>query len=97
MSEELEHLIEVAKRVTPTHRSTAKSSGGVSLTAILLLKIRGSPARWLTSRLRSWPPTASAKRDVRESRAAEPELITDPQLKAEAEAAIGHRQYDHAV
>jgi hypothetical protein len=40
---------------------------------------------------------ASQKREARESRAAEPELITDPQLKAEAEAANGLRQYDFAV
>jgi len=40
---------------------------------------------------------ASEKREARESRAAEPELITDPQLKAEAEAANGLRQYDYAV
>jgi Fic family protein len=39
----------------------------------------------------------SEKRKARESRAAEPELITDPQLKAEAEAANGLRQYDYAV
>ncbi|MBV9626842.1 MAG: Fic family protein [Xanthobacteraceae bacterium] len=39
----------------------------------------------------------SENREVRESRAAEPELITDPQLKAEAEAANGLRQYDYAV
>ncbi len=40
---------------------------------------------------------ASEKREARESRAAEPELITNPQLKAEAEAANGLRQYDFAV
>jgi Fic family protein len=40
---------------------------------------------------------ASGEREARESRAAEPELITDPQLKAEAEAANGLRQYDYAV
>ena len=40
---------------------------------------------------------ASEERKARESRAAEPELITDPQLKAEAEAANGLRQYDYAV
>jgi len=39
----------------------------------------------------------SEKREARESRAAEPELIADPQLKAEAEAANGLRQYDCAV
>lgn len=33
----------------------------------------------------------------RHSRALEPELITDPKLKAEAEAANGLRQYDFAV
>lgn len=33
----------------------------------------------------------------RHSRALEPELITDPQLKAEAEARNGLRQYDYAV
>ena len=40
---------------------------------------------------------ASEEREARESRAVEPELITDPQLKAEAEAANGLRQYDYAV
>jgi len=39
----------------------------------------------------------SAEREARESRAAEPELITDPDLKAEAEAANGLLQYDYAV
>ena len=39
----------------------------------------------------------SGARKVRESRAAEPELIRDPELKAEAEAANGLRQYDCAV
>ena len=33
----------------------------------------------------------------RHSRALEPELISDPKLKAEAEAANGLRQYDLAV
>jgi fido (protein-threonine AMPylation protein) len=36
-------------------------------------------------------------RETRHSRALEPELITDPQKKAEAEAANGLRQYDYAV
>jgi fido (protein-threonine AMPylation protein) len=40
---------------------------------------------------------ASEPREARESRAGEPELITDPQLRAEAEAANGLRQYDYAV
>jgi Fic family protein len=40
---------------------------------------------------------ASGEREARESRAAEPELITDPDLKAEAEAANGLLQYDYAV
>jgi Fic family protein len=40
---------------------------------------------------------ANEKREARQSRAAEPELITDPQLKAEAEAANGLRQYDYAI
>jgi Fic family protein len=40
---------------------------------------------------------ASGEREPRESRAAEPELITDPDLKAEAEAANGLLQYDYAV
>ena len=40
---------------------------------------------------------ANEEREARESRAAEPELITDPQEKAEAEAANGLRQYDYAV
>jgi hypothetical protein len=35
--------------------------------------------------------------DRRHSKALEPELITDPTLKAEAEAANGLRQYDLAV
>ena len=35
-------------------------------------------------------------RKERHSHALEPELITDPQLKAEAEAANGLRQYDYA-
>ena len=39
----------------------------------------------------------SGEREARESRAAEPELITDPQLKAEAEARNSLRQYDYAV
>ena len=39
----------------------------------------------------------SAGREERHSRALEPELIQDPQLKAEAEAANGLRQYDLAV
>ena len=37
-----------------------------------------------------------APRKERHSQALEPELITDPQLKAEAEAANGLRQYDYA-
>jgi hypothetical protein len=40
---------------------------------------------------------ASGQRETRHSRALEPELITDPQRKAEAEAANGLRQYDFAV
>jgi fido (protein-threonine AMPylation protein) len=40
---------------------------------------------------------ASGEREPRESRAAEPELITDPDLKAEAEAANGLLQYDYGV
>ena len=40
---------------------------------------------------------ASGEREPRESRAAERELITDPDLKAEAEAANGLLQYDYAV
>jgi fido (protein-threonine AMPylation protein) len=39
----------------------------------------------------------SEPREARHRRALEPELITDPQLKAEAEAANGLRQYDYAV
>jgi Fic family protein len=39
----------------------------------------------------------SEPREARHSRALEPELISDPQLKAEAEAANGLRQYDFAV
>lgn len=35
--------------------------------------------------------------DRRHSKAFEPELISDPKLKAEAEAANGLRQYDLAV
>lgn len=38
----------------------------------------------------------NAPREQRHSRALEPELITDPLLKAEAEAANGLRQYDYA-
>jgi hypothetical protein len=40
---------------------------------------------------------ASGQRETRHSRALEPELVTDPQRKAEAEAANGLRQYDFAV
>jgi Fic family protein len=40
---------------------------------------------------------SSEKADRRHSRALEPDLITDPTLKAEAEAANGLRQYDLAV
>jgi Fic family protein len=39
----------------------------------------------------------SEPRETRHSRALEPELITDPQRKAEAEALNGLRQYDVAV
>lgn len=39
----------------------------------------------------------SEPREARHSRALEPELISDPQRKAEAEAANGLRQYDFAV
>ncbi len=39
----------------------------------------------------------SRDREERHSRALEPELITDPQKKAEAEALNGLRQYDFAV
>jgi fido (protein-threonine AMPylation protein) len=41
--------------------------------------------------------TQNGKRETRHSRALEPELISDPQLKAEAEAANGLGQYDFAV
>ena len=37
------------------------------------------------------------ERDRRDSRALEPELITDPQAKAVAEARNGFRQYDAAI
>src|SRR3954452_11923763 len=37
------------------------------------------------------------ERDRRDSRALEPELITDPQAKAAAEARNGFRQYDAAL
>jgi hypothetical protein len=37
------------------------------------------------------------ERDRRASRALEPELITDPQAKAVAEARNGFRQYDTAI
>src|SRR5258708_22520111 len=37
------------------------------------------------------------ERDGRDSRALEPELITDPQAKAAAEARNGFRQYDAAI
>ena len=92
MTEELERLIEVAKRLTPTpeHREAQRRSFAYGKQPS---RTRGSPARWLTSRLRSWPPMTNGKREARESRAAEPELITDPQLKAEAEAANGLRRY----
>ena len=40
---------------------------------------------------------ANEPREARHSHALEPELIRDPQLKAEAEAANGLRQYDCAV
>lgn len=40
---------------------------------------------------------SDADADRRHSRALEPELIQDPTLKAEAEAANGLRQYDLAV
>jgi hypothetical protein len=36
-------------------------------------------------------------RDRRDSRALEPELVTDPQAKAVAEARNGFRQYDAAM
>lgn len=39
---------------------------------------------------------SSEERKTRHSRALEPDLISDPQLKAEAEAANGLRQYDFA-
>jgi Fic family protein len=39
----------------------------------------------------------SQEREQRRSQALEPELITDPQKKAEAEARNGFRQYDFAV
>lgn len=39
---------------------------------------------------------AEEPREARHSRALEPELITDPNAKAEAEAANGLRQYDYA-
>src|SRR5690349_12004873 len=39
----------------------------------------------------------SEPRETRHSQALEPELITDPQRKAEAEARNGLRQYDVAV
>jgi hypothetical protein len=37
------------------------------------------------------------ERDRRDSRALEPELITDPEAKAAAEARNGFRQYDAAI
>jgi hypothetical protein len=37
------------------------------------------------------------ERERRDSRALEPELITDPQEKAAAEARNGFRQYDAAI
>jgi hypothetical protein len=37
------------------------------------------------------------ERDRRDGRALEPELITDPQAKAVAEARNGFRQYDAAI
>jgi fructose/tagatose bisphosphate aldolase len=37
------------------------------------------------------------ERDRRDSRTLEPELITDPQAKAAAEARNGFRQYDAAI
>jgi hypothetical protein len=37
------------------------------------------------------------ERGRRDSRALEPELITDPQAKAVAEARSGFRQYDAAI
>ena len=37
------------------------------------------------------------ERERRDSRALEPELITDPQQKAAAEARNGFRQYDAAI
>src|SRR5271169_627110 len=37
------------------------------------------------------------ERDRRDSRALEPDLITDPQAKAAAEARNGFRQYDAAI
>jgi hypothetical protein len=37
------------------------------------------------------------ERERRDSRALEPELITDPQAKAAAEARNGFRQYDAAI
>jgi Fic family protein len=40
---------------------------------------------------------SSEPREARHSQALEPELITDPVKKAEAEAANGLRQYDYAV
>jgi Fic family protein len=40
---------------------------------------------------------SSEPRETRHSQALEPELITDPVKKAEAEAANGLRQYDYAV
>jgi Fic family protein len=39
----------------------------------------------------------SSGREERHSRALEPEIITDPQAKAEAEARNGLRQYDYSV
>jgi Fic family protein len=39
----------------------------------------------------------SEPRETRQSQALEPDLISDPQLKAEAEAANGLRQYDFAI
>jgi len=40
---------------------------------------------------------ASGAGEKRPSHALEPELITDPQAKAEAEAANGLRQYDAGI
>src|SRR6266508_4024935 len=87
----------------PSRLLNSRSRNGAALrSGTPLSKIRSLPGRWWTAkprRLRVKPRSAATnvQNERRDSKALEPDLISDPHERAEAEARNGLRQYDAGI